>query len=199
MAAITVFVIVHSMREVERNAENDDCAEAADLKANRRREPPGSFPRPTTCASGSPLNLAQYRAAATVADMKAQPPSSPHRAVSRLASFRHAFSGWWYVLCSQRNAWIHALASVAVFALALWLPLGRIEWAILILTVALVWVAEFVNTAVEAVVDLSSPNIHPLAKIAKDVAAASVLIAALSAVVVGVLLLGPLLWSKWSG
>ncbi len=131
--------------------------------------------------------------------MKAQPPTASSRAVSRLASFRHAFAGWWHVLRTQRNAWIHALASVTVFAFALWLQLGRIESAILVLTVALVWVAEFVNTAVEAVVDLSSPGLHPLAKIAKDVAAAAVLIAALSAAVVGVLLLGPLLWSKWSG
>ena len=100
------------------------------------------------------------------------------------------------MLRTQRNAWIHALASVAVFAVAVWLQLGRIEWTILVLTVALVWVAEFVNSAVEAVVDLLSPEIHPLAKIAKDVAAAAVLLAALAAVAVGLLLLGPLLWAK---
>jgi diacylglycerol kinase (ATP) len=123
-------------------------------------------------------------------------PEAGRRAASRLASFRHAFAGWWYVLRTQRNAWIHAVASVAVFGLALWLRLGRIDWAILTLTVALVWVAEFVNTAVEAVVDLLSPDIHPLAKVAKDVAAAAVLIAALAAVVVGLLVLGPPLWLR---
>jgi diacylglycerol kinase (ATP) len=143
--------------------------------------------------------LAQFDADATVADMKEQPTQPPRRSVSRLASFRHAFAGWWYVLRTQHNAWIHALASVAAFAVAWSLQLGRIEWAILVLTVAVVWVAEFVNTAVETVVDLSSPEIHPLAKIAKDVAAAAVLIAALSAVVVGLLLFGPLLWSRWLG
>jgi diacylglycerol kinase len=65
------------------------------------------------------------------------------------------------------------------------------------LTVGLVWVAEFVNTSVEAVVDLLSPDIHPLAKVAKDVAAAAVLIAALAAVVIGLLILGPPLWKKF--
>ena len=73
------------------------------------------------------------------------------------------------------------------------------DWAILLLTIALVWVAEFVNTAVEALVDLLSPEIHPLAKAAKDIAAASVLIAALAALVVGLLVLGPPLWLRLSG
>ncbi|HWG44251.1 MAG TPA: diacylglycerol kinase family protein [Gemmataceae bacterium] len=128
--------------------------------------------------------------------MKTPLPEAGRRAASRLASFRHAFAGWWFVLRTQRNAWIHAVASVAVLAVGLWLELGRIEWAILALTIALVWVAEFVNTAVEAVVDLLSPNIHPLAKVAKDVAAAAVLIAALTAIVVGLLILGPPLWAR---
>ncbi len=128
--------------------------------------------------------------------MNSDAPVAGRRAASRLASFRYAFAGWWYVLRSQRNAWIHAVASLAVIAVGLWLRLGRIDWALLILTVALVWVAEFVNTAVESVVDLLSPDLHPLAKVGKDVAAAAVLIAALAAVVVGLLLLGPPLWAR---
>ena len=78
----------------------------------------------------------------------------------------------------------------------MWLELGRIDWTILMLTIALVWVAEFVNTSMETVVDLLSPDIHPLAKIARDVAAASVLMAALDAAVVGLLVLGPPLWLR---
>lgn len=132
---------------------------------------------------------------ATVAGMKPDLPEAGRRSASRLASFRHAFAGWWYVLRTQRNAWIHALASIAVFAVGFWLRLGRIDWAILLLTVALVWGAEFVNTAVESVVDLLSPDIHPLAKVGKDVAAAAVLIAALAAVGIGLLVLGPPLWA----
>ena len=131
--------------------------------------------------------------------MKADTPKTGRRAASRLASFRHAFAGWWYVLRTQHNAWIHAVASLVVLGVAVWLRVGRTDWAILILTVAVVWVAEFVNTSVEAVVDLLSPDIHPLAKAAKDIAAASVLIAALAAAVVGLLVLGPPLWLRLSG
>ncbi len=110
---------------------------------------------------------------------------------SRAHSFQYAFSGWWYVVRTQRNAWIHALASLMVIIIAAWLGLPLRDWAVLILTIALVWTAEFLNTALEAVVDLASPTTHPLAQVGKDVGAAAVLIAALSAVVVGILILGP--------
>jgi len=120
----------------------------------------------------------------------------PRRAASRLASFRHAFAGWWYMLRTQRNAWIHATISTLVFLAGLWLGLNRMEWAIILLTIALVWMAEFVNTALEAVVDLASPDLHPLAKIGKDVGAAAVLIGSIAAMVVGLLILGPPLWAK---
>ena len=85
---------------------------------------------------------------------------------------------------------------MAVTALGLWLGLGRLEWAVIVLAVGLVWMAEFVNTALEAVVDLASPDLHPLAKIGKDVAAAAVLVGAITAVVVGLLVLGPALWLR---
>lgn len=115
---------------------------------------------------------------------------------SRYNAFRHAFSGWWYVLRTQRNAWIHAVASTGVFAIGLWVGLDRFEWAIILLTVVAVWMAEFINTAIEAAVDLASPGLHPLAKVGKDVGAAAVLIAALAAGVIGLLILGPPVWRK---
>ena len=127
------------------------------------------------------------------------PPSPPlHPAASRLASFRHAFSGWWYMLRTQRNAWIHAVLSTLVFACGLWLRLNRMEWALIVFAVALVWMAEFVNTALEAVVDLASPDLHPLARVGKDVAAAAVLVGAATAVLIGLLILGPPLWARVS-
>jgi len=113
---------------------------------------------------------------------------------SRVRSFRNAFSGWWYVIRTQRNAWIHTLATICVVLLSAWLALPLRDWAVLILTIAMVWTAEFLNSALEAVVDLASPQRHPLAKVGKDVGAAGVLIAAFSAVVIGILILGsPLL------
>jgi diacylglycerol kinase (ATP) len=116
--------------------------------------------------------------------------------VSRYHSFGHAFRGWWYVLRTQRNAWIHAVIATVVFIISAWLRITREQWAILILTAAMVFAAEFINTAIEAVVDLASPEKHPLAKVGKDVGAAAVLISALAAVVIGLLILGPPLFEK---
>lgn len=110
---------------------------------------------------------------------------------SRATSFRYAFSGWWYVIRTQRNAWIHTLASILVFLIALWLELPLRDWAILLLAVAMVWTAEFMNTAIEAFIDMASPQQNPLAKVSKDVAAAAVLITALASAVIGFLIMGP--------
>lgn len=115
---------------------------------------------------------------------------------SRFNAFQCAFSGWWYVIKTQRNAWIHATASIMIVVIGLWLKLPPRDWAVLILTIALVWTAEFLNTALEAVVDLSIPSQHPLARVGKDVGAAAVLIAALSSIVIGILILGPPLFSR---
>jgi len=117
---------------------------------------------------------------------------------SRFQSFGHAFRGWWYVMRTQRNAWIHVVAATVVFVIAFWLRVPPHGWAVLILTIAMVFTAEFINTAIEAVVDLASPEKHPLAKVGKDVGAAAVLISALAAVLVGFLILGPPLWEKIS-
>lgn len=115
---------------------------------------------------------------------------------SRIASFRYAFQGWGYVLRTQRNAWIHSAIATAVFFVGLWLELPARDWAIIILTAGFVFSAEFINTAIEAVVDLATEEHHPLAKVGKDVGAAAVLVAALAAVLVGLLILGPPLWQK---
>lgn len=115
---------------------------------------------------------------------------------SRIQAFHHAFSGLGYVVRTQRNAWIHALATSLVFILAFWLRITILEWTILILTIGTVWTAEFINTALEAVVDLASPYKHPLAKVGKDVGAGAVLIAAISSIIIGLLILGPPLYEK---
>ena len=115
---------------------------------------------------------------------------------SRIASFRYAFQGWGYVLRTQRNTWIHSAIATAVFIIGLWLQLTARDWAVIILTAAFVFSAEFINTAIEAVVDLATAEHHPLAKVGKDVGAAAVLVAALAAVLVGLLILGPPLWQR---
>jgi diacylglycerol kinase len=118
--------------------------------------------------------------------------------LSRTRSFGYAFRGWWHVIKTQQNAWIHSIVTIAVVIVATWLRVSARDWAVLLLTIAMVWAAEFFNTAIEAVVDLASPAHHPLAEVGKDVGAAAVLIAALAAVGVGLLILGPPLWTQIS-
>ena len=115
---------------------------------------------------------------------------------SRALSFRYAFAGWWYVIRTQRNAWIHAVTSAVVVILAFWLRLSTRDWAVIVLAIGLVWTSEFLNTALEAVVDLASPQHQRLARVGKDVGAAAVLIAALSSALIGFLILGPPLWQR---
>ena len=115
----------------------------------------------------------------------------PIKSSNLLASFGNAFSGLWYALRTQRNAKIHLAATILVIAAGFWLAVGVEQWCMLILAMGMVWMAELSNTAIESVVDLACPDYHPLAKAAKDVKAAVVVIAALTAILVGVLVLGP--------
>ena len=115
---------------------------------------------------------------------------------SRIRSFGHAFDGWLYVLRTQRNLWLHVIIALTVFGVSAWLGLGVFQWAVIVLTTAMVLAAEFFNTAIEVVLDLVSPQEHPLAKLGKDVAAAAVLLTALAAVFIGILVLGPPLYLR---
>ena len=115
---------------------------------------------------------------------------------SRVLAFKYAFEGWWYVLRTQRNAWIHATLSAAVIVMGIWLQLDRYDWGLLIIAIAMVWIAEFLNTAIEAILDLVHPEYHAMVKAGKDVGAAAVLIAAGASVLIGLLVLGPPLWER---
>lgn len=110
---------------------------------------------------------------------------------ARARSFRYAARGLVALLRSQHNAWIHAAASVAVVALGFYVGLSRLEWCLVVLAMAVVWSAEAVNTAVEALCDVASPEVHPLVERVKDVAAGAVLLAAVGAAVVGALVFAP--------
>lgn len=111
-------------------------------------------------------------------------------------SFGWAFEGLAYGWRSQRNLRIHTAISVGIVLVGLWVGLPGRDWAVIALTMGVVVAAELMNTALEALVDLASPGRHPLAKAAKDTAAAAVLCLALAAVVVGALLVGPPLLAR---
>ncbi|QJD83641.1 diacylglycerol kinase family protein [Cohnella herbarum] len=111
-----------------------------------------------------------------------------------IRSFRHAFAGIYEALRSERHMQFHLGAALLVIALAAWLRLSAGDWLWLLAAITGVWVAELINTAIERTVDRISSEQHPLAKAAKDTAAGAVLIAALFAVGVGLIVLGPPLW-----
>ncbi len=114
-------------------------------------------------------------------------------------SFAYAFAGLFFLFRTQRNARIELFIGALAFAVAWWVGISRAEWGVLVLTSGCVIILEGLNTAVEAAVDLASPEIHPLAKSAKDVAAGMVLVAAIASVAVGAIILGPPLWVKLMG
>ncbi len=116
------------------------------------------------------------------------------RASSLWHSCQCAYAGLVYVVSTQRNARIHLVAGTIVVLMGIGVGLTLLEWAVLGLTIGMVFAFELLNTMVETLVDLVSPDHHPLAKIAKDVAAAAVLVTAATAAAVGILILGPPLW-----
>ena len=113
------------------------------------------------------------------------------KAHTLIASFRYAFEGVSFCLRTQRNMRIHVLAGFLAMAIGLQLRLSAIELAIIAVVSSLVVTMEMINTAIETAVDLYTHRRHPLAKIAKDVAAAAVLVSAINALLVGVIILGP--------
>ncbi len=124
------------------------------------------------------------------------PPPIIRRRHGLIRSFYFTFVGLAYLFKTQRNARIELVLGILACGFGAWLKISRVEWAIIAFTIALVLILEGLNTAVEAAVDLSSPQFHPLAKAAKDLAAAMVLIASLASLAVGLLILGPPLYAK---
>lgn len=110
---------------------------------------------------------------------------------SLLRSFRYAFGGISYCISTQRNFRIHTVIALLVVVAGLWLGLSPAEWALIVLTISVVFAAEMVNTALEALADALYPAHHPLIGAAKDALAGAVLITAVGAVAIGALVLGP--------
>jgi diacylglycerol kinase len=114
----------------------------------------------------------------------------------RFKSFCYAFRGVLIMLRSQHNAWIHAMATIIICALGLYLRITSMEWCWILLAIMAVWMAESLNTALEFLADAALPQYHPMVEKAKDVAAGAVLITAIGTVVIGIIILGPYVF-KW--
>jgi diacylglycerol kinase len=123
------------------------------------------------------------------------PATGPGRALAdEKRSFGFAFAGLAHAWRTQRHLRIHVGIGLLALVFGAALGLDPAEWAVLLLTITAVLVLEMLNTVIESAVDLASPGYHPLAKVAKDVAAGAVLVAALGSVAVGGALFLPRLW-----
>lgn len=112
-----------------------------------------------------------------------------------MLSFKYAFQGLAYLVRTQPNAQIHLIIASLVLLSGAWLELSRAEWGLLVLATVLVLGAEALNTALEALTDLVSPEYHPLAGRAKDLAAGGVLVCAIGAAIVGLIVFLPHIWA----
>jgi diacylglycerol kinase len=120
------------------------------------------------------------------------PSQTPKSAWAKfIAGFSYAFSGLWYALRTQRNVRVHVLIGTLAIVLGIILRISAVEFALIFVAITAVFTAEMFNTVLELCVDLASPDYHPLAKIAKDVAAGAVLLNALLAIVIGLFVFVP--------
>ena len=118
---------------------------------------------------------------------KVERPAKGQQGVAR--SFEHAYRGMISAVRTQRNMRFHVVVAVLVLVASLLVGVSKLELAVLVLTILLVFVTELFNTAMEFVVDLATREYHPLAKLAKDVSAGAVLVSSVGAVLVGYLVL----------
>jgi len=111
--------------------------------------------------------------------------------LSRWLSIKHALCGVDYVLKTQKNSWVYLIFTVLVIIIMFFLHLGPVEVSLLVIVICFVWAAEFINTMIEVLIDFVSPNYNHQAKIIKDVSAATVLIIAFMAALVGLAIILP--------
>ncbi len=156
--------------------------------------PPSASQVPRVSARPRPANSPPAPAAhALEARAELAAPQAPPRP-GFFRSFVYAGSGLWYALRTQRNARVHAIVAVAAIALGIALRISPVEFAMVFVAITIVFTAEMFNTVAEACVDLATSEYHPLARIAKDVAAGAVLLSAILAVVIGLFVYIPHLW-----
>lgn len=115
----------------------------------------------------------------------------------RMVSFKYAFNGLKIILATQHNFMIHLVVAVLVTAAGLIFQIAILEWCIIVITIAIVLIAESFNTSIEKLTDLVSPEYNIQAAKIKDIAAASVLIAAIASVIIGLTIFLPKIFNKF--
>lgn len=118
---------------------------------------------------------------------------------NRFTSFGYALAGLLHMLRYAKNVRIQLLAAGVVLMVGLWLGLGALEWAVLTLVIGMNMLAEFLNAAIEATVNLATTDYHPMAQLAKDIGAGAVLLTTLVALIIAGLLLAPPLYTRLLG
>lgn len=122
------------------------------------------------------------------------PPTSKSELIAFFNSFAYAWHGLVYAVRTQRNARVHIILGTLAILLGLALRISPVEFAMVFIAITLVFIAEMFNTVAEACIDLVTSEYHPLARIAKDVAAGAVLLNAMLSVLIGALVFIPHLW-----
>jgi diacylglycerol kinase len=112
-------------------------------------------------------------------------------------SFRDAGSGFWYCFSTQRNMKVHLAVAILVLIISGLVGLNRLEFALVVIAISFVLVAEMFNTAIEKTIDIYVQTYHPVARVAKHIAAGAVLLAAVNAVIIGLIVFFPYLYILW--
>jgi len=109
----------------------------------------------------------------------------------RLVSFSFAFKGIKFFFTTQHNTWIHSISTIIVVVIGIYLKISATEWCLIIFAIGLVFVSELFNSSIELLTDLVSPEFNPKAGLVKDLAAAAVLLSAITAFVIGLIIFWP--------
>ncbi len=106
-------------------------------------------------------------------------------------SFKYAFEGLKYAFKYEQNILVHFIATVLAIAFGIIFKISSVEWLVVFLIIGLVIATELINTSIEATIDLITDEVNPLAKIAKDTAAAAVLVFGISALAIAIVIFVP--------
>ncbi|MEQ9426617.1 MAG: diacylglycerol kinase family protein [Cyclobacteriaceae bacterium] len=117
--------------------------------------------------------------------------SEPFKLKNRVLSFKYALDGLQRLISEEHNARIHAIVAIMVIGCSIWFNISPLEWCLVLLSVGIVFISEAFNSSIERLADLYSRDKNPQIKVVKDLAAGAVLLAALIALIIGLIIFIP--------